>query len=119
MLDILRKSMPIPAFLLSLLVCAGCASNSPVRGVAVVTGFAAKDTSSADFVAQSRATQLNYKPVGVKPPEREDAPLDKEELEKLKGTLEGRRARNEAEAAAARSLSTTPMAQPPVVPSSQ
>lgn len=115
MLNILRKSMSVSASLLFVLACTGCASNGPVRGAAVATGFAAKDTSSADFVAQSRAAQLDYKPVGVKPPERDHAPLNKEELDELKGALEVRRASNEAEAAAARSLSKTPMAQPPVV----
>ncbi|MFT0891389.1 hypothetical protein [Pseudochelatococcus sp. G4_1912] len=116
MLGILRKSTSVPTFLFILLTCAGCAGNSPVRGIAVATGFAAKENPSADFVSQSRAEVLDYKPVGVKPPDRGHAPLSKDELEKLKGNLDKRRTSNEAEAATARALGNTPMAQPPVIP---
>ena len=45
-----------------------------------------------------------------------DLDLDVDELEKLKGNLDKRRTSNEAEAATARALGNTPMAQPPVIP---
>lgn len=115
MIEIPRLS-PAAALLFIALGCAGCAAGGPVHGVAKVTGFATDAPQAADFVEATRPEQLAYKPVGVKPPDRGHAPLSAEEIESLKTGLDGRRQRNESEAAVARQLGSTPMAQPPVIP---
>lgn len=114
-MTILRPSLTGFVLSLTLFVCAGCAGNSPVRGLATTTGFATDTPEGADFVKQTRPAQLEYRPVGVKPPERAMKPMTEEELKGLEGSLEARRNSNEAQAAAAKALSNTPMAQPPVV----
>lgn len=116
MIDTLRRSSPAIALLLIALACAGCAGGGPVHGVAVASGFATEAPKAADFVESSRAGDLEYKPVGVKPPDRGHAPLNAEEIDALKSGLDQRRVRNESEAATARALGSTPMAQPPVIP---
>ncbi|MGV6871132.1 hypothetical protein ACUSIJ_00340 [Pseudochelatococcus sp. B33] len=114
--DIPRRSSQAAALLFVMLTCAGCAADGPVHGVAKATGFATDTPEAADFVQATRAEQLDYRPVGVKPPDRGHAPLTAEEIDALKADLDQRRARNESEAATARALGNTPMAQPPVIP---
>lgn len=116
MLDISRRSPPAVALLLVALGCAGCAADGPVHGVAKATGFATDAPQPADFVEATRREQLDYRPVGVRAPDRGHAPLTAEEIDALKTDLDGRRTRNEREAATARALGNTPMAQPPVIP---
>ncbi|MFC0218440.1 hypothetical protein FHS82_002298 [Pseudochelatococcus lubricantis] len=116
MMNVLRQSTPAAALILVLGACAGCSGNGPVRSVAVASGFATQGAKSADFVEQSRPGALEYKPVGVKPPDRGHAPLNADELRTLETSLDQRRTRNESEAATAKALGNTPMAQPPVIP---
>lgn len=116
MMHVLRQSMPVAAIFVVISACAGCAGGGPVHGLAVAGGFATETEKSADFVEQSRTESLQYRPVGVKPPDRGHAPLTAEELDALTARLDQNRERNEAEAATARALGSTPMAQPPVVP---
>ncbi|MGI6245675.1 MAG: hypothetical protein ACOYJQ_07895 [Pseudochelatococcus sp.] len=116
MMNALRQSTPAAALVFVLGACAGCAGGGPVHGIAVASGFATEGGKAAGFVEESRSETLQYKPVGVKPPDRGHAPLTKEELEALETGLNRRRSQNEADAATARALGDTPMAQPPVIP---
>lgn len=116
MIHIPRRSSQAAALLLVLLSCAGCASGGAVHNVAKATGFATDAPESADFVKATRTEQLNYRPVGVKPPDRAQAPFTTEEIDALKADLDSKRARNESEAATAKALGNTPMVQPPVIP---
>lgn len=116
MIDILHPSPRAAVLLLAVLGLGGCAAGGPVHGVAKVTGFATDAPEAAEFVQTSRAGQLDYRPVGVKPPDRGHAPLKEGEIAALKAELDTKRARNESEAATARALGSTPMAQPPVIP---
>ncbi|CUA85378.1 hypothetical protein IMF23_03090 [Chelatococcus daeguensis] len=94
------------------LVLAACTSGGEaVRDVAVATGLRAEAPRSAEFVAQSRPSDLNYMPIGVQPPARAIRPRSADEAERLKQELEARRRANEAAASEARALSAAPAAQ--------
>jgi hypothetical protein len=83
----------------------GCAGDfNPVRDVAVATGIGAERRQAADFVVQSRPDQLDYIPVGVSAPPREQAAKPQPAVRAAQGELDAIRAQNEARAAEARQV---------------
>ena len=89
------------AFLLS-----GCAttaserktSGNSLKDLAIWAGFATNTEEPADFVKETRTTDLNYMPVGVTPagPKKNARKLSPDALKALEDQLEAARLKNEA-----------------------
>lgn len=96
------------------------AACNPVRDVAVATGFGAKTPEPAQFVRDSRQSDGDYLPVGVKAEPRKLKPLTKAESDALAAKIDGRRLANESAGSTARSMGAAtnarPVPKPPTIP---
>jgi hypothetical protein len=96
----------------ALLPLAACSGDlNPVRDVAVATGIGTEPKPAPDFVAATRPQGVDYIRPGAAP--EAFKPKSAAEVQAAEAAMEEVRARNEAEAAAARQLGATP---PPSVP---
>lgn len=93
-----------------------CASDiNPVRDVFVGAGVGGAPKPAPDFVASTRPGSVDYMPVGVSAPARAMPAKSAAEVEAAKARLEQARTANEAQAATARRLATTPPPAPVTV----
>lgn len=91
-------------------ILAAC-QGGPVRQAATLGGFATTPRESADFVREKRPESTDYIPIGAAPPPRAPAkPQDR--VKNVEGELDALRAANEARAAQAKSLGSTPAPAP-------
>ena len=82
----------------SALALAGCQGvGAGVRQAATGVGLGTPTPSASEFVTQSRAADLDYRPVGVRPEAgRETRPRDAEGVKALEAELDEARRRHEA-----------------------
>jgi hypothetical protein len=104
-----------PFALLFALAAAGlsaCAGEfNPVRDAAVSVGAGAERKAGPDFVSGSRPANLEYAPVGAKPPQREKAkPIAT--VKQVEAEMDALRAANEAKAREAQQAGAA-LATPP------
>lgn len=88
------------------LLLSGCAttaserksSGNAFKDLAIWAGFATNAEEPADFVKETRPTDLKYMPMGVTPagPKKNARKLTPEELKALEDQLEAARLKNEA-----------------------
>lgn len=93
---------------------AGC-QGGPVHQAATLGGFATTPREAADFVREKRPENTQYMPIGVAPAPREPVkPQDR--VKSVEGDLDALRAANEARAAQAKALGSSPPPAPVRVP---
>jgi hypothetical protein len=94
----------VPALLPALAACSG--DLNPVRDVAVATGIGTGPKPAPDFIASTRPETVDYARPGVAPAAFRAKTAA--EVQAAEAAMDQARARNEAEAAAARQLGGTP-----------
>jgi len=92
---------------------AACSGDlNPVRDAMVATGVGAQTQQAPEFVARSRPERLDYIPVGTSAPPRPVPAKTADQVKAVEGELDQIRARNEAQAEAARRAGATPPPAP-------
>lgn len=108
----------LPFCAAALAACSG--DFNPVRTVAVKTGIGAERKEGADFVKESRPSNLDYTPVGVAQPKPKYTAKPVAGVKGVEAEMDALRAQNEARAQAARDAAATVQpAQRPAVPPPQ
>ncbi len=96
----------------ALLALAACSGDlNPVRDLAVATGVGAEPKPAPDFIAKSRPAEVDYIEPGLA--ERPSKAKSAAEVKAAEAEMDQIRAKNEAEAAAARQLGAPPPAAAP------
>ncbi len=96
----------------ALLALAACSGDfNPVRDVAVATGVGVEPKPAPDFVASSRPDSVDYANPNV--PKAVFRAKTAAEVQAAEAAMDQVRAKNEAEAAAARQLGEAPAPTPP------
>jgi hypothetical protein len=92
---------------------AGCADGNPVRDLAVASGVTGGEPRAApDFVSRSRATSVDYTPVGLSAPPRSTRVKDSAAVTSAEKEMNALQARTEQRAAGARRAAASPAAAP-------
>lgn len=93
-----RGSVMLLACLAGSLVLAGCSRDTnPVRDMIVASGSGAKVPPAPDFVTSTRRDNVDYVPVGLKPPPPKYQAKTSEQIKAVEGQLDPVRARAESE----------------------
>lgn len=93
-----RGSMMLLACIAGSLALAGCSRDSnPVRDMFVATGAGAKVSPAPDFITGSRRDNVDYIPVGLKPPPPKYQAKTPDQIKAVEGQLDSVRTRTESE----------------------
>ena len=97
-----------------------CGDGNPVRDLAVASGVTGGEPRAApDFVSRSRATSVDYTPVGLSASPRGTRVKDPKAVTSAETEMNAVQAKNEQRAAGARRAGASPAAAPVKVPPPQ